>query len=169
MRFETTIGDETIEITLENGKAQAIVNGKETEFDFKKSDSGRLLLRTENKVYRIDNITNNGKSVEFTFNGEWVQADVKNDQDLLLEKLGFKTDAAVSIGTLNAPMPGKILELLVKEGDTVELGDPVAILEAMKMENELKAPAAGTILSVSVEENMNVEKNQRLLEIEPRG
>jgi len=169
MRFETKIGDETIEITLQNGEPAATVNGKKTEFDYKVSNTGRHLLRIGNRVFRIDNITKNGKSVEFTFNGEWVQAEVKNDQDLLLEKLGFKTDTAESAGTLNAPMPGKILELLVKEGDTVELGEPVAILEAMKMENELKAPASGTISSVSVSENMNVEKNQRLLEITPRG
>jgi biotin carboxyl carrier protein len=66
-------------------------------------------------------------------------------------------------------MPGKILELLSSEGDEVELGDPVAILEAMKMENELKAPCAGTIQSISVTTGASVEKNQILLEIEPRG
>lgn len=169
MRFETTIGDDTFEVILQKGEMQAFINGSETSFELTPSGPGRLLLRIGTRLFRLDNISKNGKSVQFTMNGEWIEADVRNEQDLLLEKLGFKTDAAGSSGVLNAPMPGKILELLVKEGDTVELGDPVAILEAMKMENELKAPAAGTIVSLSVSVSMNVEKNQPLMEIEPRG
>ncbi|MEX0647161.1 MAG: acetyl-CoA carboxylase biotin carboxyl carrier protein subunit, partial [Balneolaceae bacterium] len=67
------------------------------------------------------------------------------------------------------PMPGKILELLVQEGDSVEAGQPVIILEAMKMENELKAPIQGKVATLQISQNDNVEKNQPLLEIEPRG
>ena len=110
-----------------------------------------------------------GGQIECTVDGKWISATLKNEKHLLLEKLGFKTAAEKSIGLLQAPMPGKILDLLAAEGDKVELGEPVAILEAMKMENELKAPCAGTLQSVSVTKGANVEKNQILLEIEPRG
>ena len=75
----------------------------------------------------------------------------------------------MSVGDLKAPMPGKILDILVKEGDEVALGDPVMILEAMKMENELKSPADGILEALHVEKGDNVEKNQLLLEISPRG
>lgn len=169
MRFESTIDGTTTEIILNGDNENAIVDGKETTYEFSGPQNGRYLLRIGHKLYKIDNVTKNGKAIEFTLDGKWVSSEVKNDQDLLLEKLGFKTETAASAGTLNAPMPGRILELLVTEGDEVELGDPVAILEAMKMENELKAPVSGTIASIAVSENTNVEKNQLLLEIEPRG
>jgi biotin carboxyl carrier protein len=53
-------------------------------------------------------------------------------------------------GALNAPMPGVILEVSVAAGDTVERGQPVAVLEAMKMKNSLRSPRAGTIAEVCV-------------------
>ena len=57
--------------------------------------------------------------------------------------------AAGSI-TVTAPMPGNILDVKVKAGDSVKAGDPLLILEAMKMETEIVAPAAGTVASVNV-------------------
>jgi biotin carboxyl carrier protein len=53
-------------------------------------------------------------------------------------------------GALNAPMPGVILELTVAPGDTVERGQPIAVLEAMKMKNSIRSPRAGTIAEVCV-------------------
>jgi glutaconyl-CoA/methylmalonyl-CoA decarboxylase subunit gamma len=53
-------------------------------------------------------------------------------------------------GVLNAPMPGVILELSVAPGDTVERGQPIAVLEAMKMKNSIRSPRAGTIAEVCV-------------------
>ena len=53
-------------------------------------------------------------------------------------------------GALNAPMPGVILEVSVATGDTVERGQPIAVLEAMKMKNSIKSPRAGTIAEVCV-------------------
>jgi pyruvate carboxylase subunit B len=94
---------------------------------------------------------------------------VHDEQDLLMDKMGFKTAADIGEGQLKAPMPGKILEIMVQEGDEVELGEPVAILEAMKMENELKAPVAGVITSVNVTKNDSLEKNALILEIEASG
>ena len=61
-----------------------------------------------------------------------------------------KSSGAVGGTKVEAPMPGVILDIRVKEGDKVKEGDVVAILEAMKMENEIVAPAAGTITSINV-------------------
>lgn len=67
---------------------------------------------------------------------------------------------------MNADFPGKILEVLVKEGDTVTSGQPVFVLEAMKMENELLAPAGGTVAKIHVELNATVNAGEPLLTIE---
>jgi biotin carboxyl carrier protein len=65
-----------------------------------------------------------------------------------------------------APMPGRIVRVLVKVGDTVELRQPVVVIEAMKMENELRAPKAGTIKEVAVEPGAPVEAGRLLVVIE---
>lgn len=169
MQFETTVRDKVFTIELDQHASEAHVNDDKMSYDLIFQESGRVLFRTGTKLYKIDNISIENQKVSFSVNGRFVEALVKNEQELLLEKLGFQTDLSALEGQLDAPMPGKILELLVNEGDAVEAGQPVIILEAMKMENELKAPVAGTVSSLHVSENDNVEKNQSLLEIEPRG
>ena len=59
--------------------------------------------------------------------------------------------------TLTAPMPGKVIEVIAKNGSNVKLGDPVIILEAMKMKNEISAPTSGIIKEMRVKEGENLE------------
>lgn len=169
MQFEATLGESVFNIDLNLEDDQAVINEDEIQFNVVKHSDSQILFRVGSTLYKIRNIQIEDNEIECTVNGKWISANLKDEQQLLLEKLGFKTAAEKSIGSLQAPMPGKILELLSAEGDEVELGEPVAILEAMKMENELKAPCAGTITTISVTTGSNVEKNQLLIEIEPRG
>ena len=73
---------------------------------------------------------------------------------------------AVSSGAVLAIMPGKIVRVLVEVGQPVEEGQPVCVLEAMKMENELHARQSGTVKAVHVKPGDDVEKDQVLVEIE---
>ena len=70
-------------------------------------------------------------------------------------------------GTVSASMPGKVVTVEVSEGDSVEEGQTVLILEAMKMQNEVAAPITGTVSAVHCEDGMNVEANVPLIVIEP--
>lgn len=169
MEFESSIKDQLFEIEIDEKKTLAVINGEKMPFEIISGDNGRFLFKTGTKMYKIDNISRDSKEITFSLNGTFLTASVKDGQDLLLEKLGFKSELEASIGDLKAPMPGKILDILVNEGTEVALGDPVMILEAMKMENELKAPADGILETLHVEKGDNVEKNQLLLEISPRG
>jgi len=69
-------------------------------------------------------------------------------------------------GAVLAIMPGKIVRVLVEPGQQVQAGDPVCVLEAMKMENELRARQGGTVRALHVQPGDDVEKDQVLLEIE---
>lgn len=169
MQFEATIGESVFDVNLDKNESLAVINDNEYSYEIVYRDDTQLLFRVGTRLYKIRNIDIEVGVIECTVNGKWISAELKNEQQLLLERLGFKTAVEKSIGSLNAPMPGKIMNILVEEGAEVELGDPVAILEAMKMENELKAPCAGTISTISVSNGTNVEKNQLLLEIDPRG
>lgn len=74
--------------------------------------------------------------------------------------------AEASEGAVTAIMPGKVIRLLVSEGDQVAEGDVICILEAMKMENELKAARPGTVTAVYVQAGQDVEMGAVLAEIE---
>jgi pyruvate carboxylase subunit B len=169
MKFEATIDDKVTELELLEDSGEVQFGDKKQSYQFHRQENGRYLLRMGTKCYRIDNVEYDKHTVTFTLNGHWHEVDVRNEQDLLLDRLGFKRAGEVGEGELNAPMPGKILEILVTEGDEVELGEPVAILEAMKMENELKAPVSGTVASISVAQGDSLEKNAVILEIEASG
>jgi acetyl/propionyl-CoA carboxylase alpha subunit len=75
--------------------------------------------------------------------------------------------AATGVGVATAPMPGKIARVLVSAGDAVEPGDPLVVLEAMKMETTLRAEIAGTVTAVAVAAGAMVEAGSVLVEIAP--
>ncbi|MDK2562033.1 biotin/lipoyl-containing protein [Romboutsia sedimentorum] len=76
-----------------------------------------------------------------------------------------KPVANTSGESITAPMPGTILNVLVKQGQAVKKGQVLAILEAMKMENEIVAPADGQVASISVNKGQNVNLGDSILEI----
>jgi len=123
-------------------------------------------LRKYNKSYQIEllEFDLNQKSVELRVNGVTVLAEIHDRYDLLLEKLGMQSENLGLNSEVVAPMPGLILEILVKEGQQVSKGDKLMVLEAMKMENILKSAGDGTIRSIRVKPGMNVEKNQVLIQ-----
>lgn len=168
MKFETNIDDSTQIVEIELKEKAFKVGELEGNYEFT-FQNGRYLLRVGTNLYKIDNVQYDGTTIQFSMNGVLYSADVKDEQDLLLDRLGFKTNDAAAEGLLKAPMPGKILDILVNEGDEVEKDQPLAILEAMKMENELKAPISGKIASIFTETGNSLEKNAAILEIETIG
>ena len=72
-------------------------------------------------------------------------------------------------GTLSAPMPGKVVKLLVSSGDPVQEGQTLLVMEAMKMQNELKASSAGTVATVHVQEGATVETGAALITVAAPG
>ena len=75
------------------------------------------------------------------------------------------TQVATGEGMVRAPMPGVVLSILCKVGDSVETGDTLLMLEAMKMENAVYAPKSGVIKEIAVSEKQNVKYGDVLLEI----
>ena len=73
--------------------------------------------------------------------------------------------ASAGAGDVTSPLPGKILSILVSKGDSVSEGQTVAIMEAMKMENEIEAPISGTVSEIKVKEGENVLENALIMRI----
>jgi len=88
---------------------------------------------------------------------------IEDDFDMLLSKMGMDKQAADKVYEIKSPMPGLVLEIKVKEGNHVEEGQPLMVLEAMKMENVIASPNEGVVSKVEVEVQQKVDKNHVLI------
>lgn len=104
------------------------------------------------------------RTISLTIDGVATQVKYSTKIDLLLEQMGIDTSASSKISILKAPMPGLVVDWFVKEGDSVQAGDKLLILEAMKMENVIKSAGEGTIKKIYPQKGVAVEKNQLLIE-----
>jgi biotin carboxyl carrier protein len=103
------------------------------------------------------------KTLRLRIGAHTCTARIEEEQDRLLQTLGANRSAQKA-GDLKAPMPGLVLSVLVKPGDRVKRNDPVLVLEAMKMENLIKAPADAEVKAVLAEKGRPVEKGQPLIQ-----
>jgi biotin carboxyl carrier protein len=159
-----TINDsQKFEIIAEN--EQILVNGQATAWDLVSIAPNHYHIVFGNKSYNAEVVQADFATKTFVFkiNGKLCNLAAKNRFDLLLDKLGMSATNSQKVNDLKAPMPGLILQVLVKEGDTVQKGDTLLILEAMKMENVLKAQGDGIIKKVNVKQGDRVEKGFMLI------
>ena len=113
----------------------------------------------------VEDVNLPSKTVRLKLNGKSFQVEISGMLDQMIESLGLDSLEEDHGGEIHSPMPGLVLDVVVKEGDEVKEGDSLLILEAMKMENVIKAPANGTIASIQVTKNQSVEKGELLLEL----
>lgn len=106
------------------------------------------------------------KRVVVKVNGSTYNVQLQDSYDQLVNRLGLSAKIVHRVKDIKAPMPGLVLKVMVEPGQAVQPGDPVLILEAMKMENILKSPGEGRIRKVNVVQGAPVEKGQVLVEIE---
>lgn len=139
-----------------------------TSLDSYKISSNRFHVLEDSNPFKAEITAQDFLKKEYTvkINSSNFRVSISNELDLLIEKMGLSLGVSQMINDIKAPMPGLILEVLVKEGDEVKEGDYLLVLEAMKMENSLTAPRDGVVKSVAVKSGETVEKNQLLIEME---
>lgn len=144
------------------------LNGEAFEWDLQQLEEKHFHILKDNKSFRVEVLESDftSKTFKLKINGEIHDVQLKDKTDLLLEKMGLSAVVNNAMKELKAPMPGLIYELKVAVGDTVEKGDVLLILVAMKMENAIKAIGSGVVKQINVNLNDSVEKNQVLITFE---
>jgi biotin carboxyl carrier protein len=105
------------------------------------------------------------KSYTIKVNGTNYNVKIADIYDRLIQQMGISSGGATKSNNVQSPMPGLVLSILVSEGQTVAKGDNLLILEAMKMENVIKATGDGVVKSIKIQQGAVVEKRQLLIEM----
>ena len=151
---------------IDQRKEGWFINGNAFDGDIAALGNNRFHVIWNNKSYNIEVLDRNAaeKSTHLLINGQHYHTTAKDDLDLLLEKMGMQSGSSQKINNVKAPMPGLIQSIAVAEGDSIEKGDNLLVLVAMKMENVIKSSGSGVIKTLKVMPGQIVEKNQVLLE-----
>lgn len=144
------------------------VNGKPVNWDVVFQPNGLISILYNNKSFTgiVEKTDRQSKEVTININGQRHKISVKEPIDQLLSSMGMDLKAMQKAEPVKAPMPGMILKVLVAPGQQINKGDGLLILEAMKMENVLKASASATVKAIKVNERTAVEKGAILIELE---
>ena len=157
------------EITLEpaaDGTFRA--DGKALAPDIKVMGKGVMSIILGNRSYVAEVLRSDPETKNFTVrvNSNTYTLQVTDTFDKLLHDLGMDAAASSKAADLKAPMPGLVVDVAITEGMEVRKGDKLIVLEAMKMENILKAAADGKVKKVNVTKGNTVEKNAVLIQFQ---
>lgn len=148
----------------DNGKY--VYESKEIDAKIEYTKDGFSVMVINDIRYPIDILSKHQNEYELLINGVGYNFSVETPFSLERRKFLSSQSSDSTTIRLKAPMPGKILEVLVKTGDTVKAGDTLLILEAMKMQNAILASTKGIIKKVLVKEGDNTSKSDLLIELE---
>ncbi|MGA9520590.1 MAG: biotin/lipoyl-containing protein [Myxococcaceae bacterium] len=149
---------------LPNGRYVLTVGGKRHEVDAQGLEHGAVSLLIDSESYSVE-FDEQADVVGVLLRNQQFKIDVADERSLRLRAAagGFTAEGPQ---TIVAPMPGKVVKILVKVGDEVQEGQGLVVVEAMKMENELKSPKAGKVTSITAKEGVAVEMNTKLIVVE---
>lgn len=141
------------------------IGKRDYEVKLKADEKYGTYILWKNRKFPVEIVRSSQNKYEILFNDISYIFTVETPFSLQRKKVLNATRGKLEKEVLKAPMPGKIIDVLVREGATVLRGEPVVILEAMKMQNEIISPVNGTIVKVHARPNTNVMKDDLLVEI----
>jgi len=147
-----------------NGKG-LLINGDKITADVQQLTTSAYHVINNLQSYNVEVVSFDAtaKTAEIKVNNNTYNVTAKDQFDILLDKLGLSSLNAAKVSEIKAPMPGMVLKVFVNEGMEIKKGDNLFVLEAMKMENIIKAPADVTVKSVKIKPGDKVEKGQVLM------
>lgn len=163
-KFQALVNDQTF--NFEQDDAHIRLNGEAVDYSFQPIGNGLYSLLLKNQSLPVFVQPQEGGKVRITIQGRSTVVQVKDEKDLMLEKFGVKRGKDLSAAELHAPMPGLVRGIYVEVGQAVKKGERVLVLEAMKMENELKAAADVVVKAIHVQSGDAVGKNALLVSFE---
>ena len=167
MRFDVDAAGQTrqVDVAADGNAWQVTIDGRMWRASMVRAGE-RWSLLVASRSYDVMFEPGAGGAWQVHVDGRVVAAGLRTSAQRLRGHLGRHSAAGAGDGRVLAPMPGRVVKVLVAAGDRVEARQGVVVVEAMKMENELRAPRAGTVREVRVAEGTSVEAQTVLVVIE---
>ncbi|MBS1647174.1 MAG: biotin/lipoyl-binding protein [Bacteroidetes bacterium] len=158
--------DNKFQFQLEKTKGVWQLNNQDITFDLSELSKTSFHILKDNQSFNVEIVHQNvsEKTFQIKVNNTLYTVSVKDKYDELLRQLGLDKAMTAKVANIKAPMPGLVLNVLVQEGQEIKKGDALLVLEAMKMENILKASTDGLVKKVLAKKGTAVEKGQVLIE-----
>ena len=142
------------------------IDGKEHKVILSKVSDYLYLIKIDEKVYEVTTTKKSSEKYVFSIDGRFLETTVRTALQEKANEVLKQREALSKHDSIKSPMPGLILKIKKKEGESVELGEPLIVLEAMKMENEIRSPSGGVVKEINYKEGDSVEKDAVILKIE---
>jgi biotin carboxyl carrier protein len=168
MKLKAQLSGNEHEVTLDfdNGTVLAEVEGRSYEIEFRDLGNGQYLLLDGPRVYRCRVEAKPDSENEFAVAVRGMSHEVTIVDPKRLRSAHSAGAHHGGAAQIVSPMPGKIVRVLVEAGAKVEAGDGIIVVEAMKMQNEMKSPKAGVVVSINTETGVTVNAGDVLAVIE---
>ena len=163
---ETENGSLPIEFRRDGDRVSAVIDGREYDLDVSEPEPGVFLFKHEGRIFEASTIRDPAARSAFTVSLKGREHSVSIVDAKRLRGSGSGDSQADGFAEIKTAMPGKVVRVLAAEGDAVEKGDGIVVVEAMKMQNELKSPITGTVKTVTAIEGATVSAGEVLATIE---
>ena len=160
--------DQTYQISVNDSVKLEISQTEINRVNISTTDDLNFHLLDKNQNYHLELLEKDffNRCYIIDLNGNLYYVKIGSPLDKLIEKMGFESSTSKITNVISTPMPGIIIDMKVGKGDEVEEGDPLFILEAMKMENAIISPKKARIKNVWANKGDSVEKGKRIIELE---
>lgn len=142
------------------------LKGKKHDIKIVEDEKGFSYIVFRNRKFHVEILEKNQNKYIVMINGVWYSFSVETPISYKRRKTLTRNGFASKIENVMAPMPGKILDILVEENSEIKEGEPIVILEAMKMQNEIVSNVNGKIKKINIKQNDSVMKDEVMIEIE---
>lgn len=165
--LQITVNDKNT-FSVANEDEQWHLDGNNIDWDARWEPNGLISILYNGKSYTaiIEKVDTRNKELTLRIDGQPYKIAIKEPIDQLLNSMGLDMKSLQKLEPVKAPMPGMILKILVTPGQHISKGDGLVVLEAMKMENVLKASTNAVVKAIRVTERIAVEKGAVLIELE---
>jgi biotin carboxyl carrier protein len=157
--YRVSVGN--LEYVVDVSGDEVTVNGKPIQASLTPLNNGGLmLLRKENQARELHVLPQGNNAYTVMVNGRHLIAQVEKGNGK-----NKKRSEQAAQGAISAPMPGMVVDVLVREGQRVDSGEPLVVLESMKMQMQLRSPFSGQVRQVNVCNKAQVEKGTLLVQV----
>lgn len=168
MRYQATLSKQQHElevVDLGDGQYEVHVDGQVHRVDALRLEHGAVSLIVDQASYSVEFEEKGDGRINVLVRGQLFPIEILDERRMRMRAAGGRFTLE-GPQTVSAPMPGKVVKVLVAPGAEVQEGQGLVVVEAMKMENELVSPKAGVVKEVHVQEGASVESGAKLIVVE---